>query len=94
MKSTIAVAIVSLAAMQRMKALTAESDIDNVLLEWTLICELVAIGDLEYCLPVMIGEVTEQTQDDGKFVTDLFETASGFKWTNDGISSFSFERSQ
>jgi hypothetical protein len=74
MKSTIAVAIVSLASMERMKILTADSDIDNVLLEWTLICELLAIGDLEYCLPVMIGNVTEHTQADGRFITNLFAT--------------------
>jgi len=44
------------------------------LLEWTLICELLEIGALEYCLPVMIGEVTEQTQADGRFITNLFAT--------------------
>ena len=73
-QSTVAVPIVSWASLQRMLSLVATSDIDNVLLEWTLICELLAIGVLRYCLPILIGKVTEETQPDGKFITNLFAT--------------------
>ena len=71
-KSTVAVPIVSLAALQRMLTLTADSDIDNLLLEWVLICELLEIGALEYCVPIMIGDVNQGMQQDGQFITNLF----------------------
>ena len=69
--SRVAVPIVSYASLERMFVLTAESNVDNVLLEWTLIVELMAIGHLKYCLPVMLGEVTPDATD-GNFVSDLF----------------------
>ena len=50
-----------------MLTLTPSSDIDNVLLEWTLITELLEIGALEYCLPVLIGKVSDEVHPDGKF---------------------------
>jgi len=56
--SLVAVPIVSYASLKGMLKLTAGSNVDNVLLEWTLIVELMAIGHLKYCLPVMLGEVT------------------------------------
>ena len=69
--SLVAVPIVSYASLERMLKLTAGSNVDNVLLEWTLIVELMAIGHLKYCLPVMLGEVTPDATD-GNFVSDLF----------------------
>jgi hypothetical protein len=72
MKSTVVVPVVSAAALQRMLTLTANSEIDNVLLEWVLICELLEIGELEYCLPILLGEVMEEMQPDVKFIKNLF----------------------
>ena len=69
--SRVAVPIVSYAALERMFALTAESNVDNVLLEWTLIKELMDMGHLVYCLPVMLGKVTPDATD-GEFVSNLF----------------------
>ena len=68
--SRVAVPIVSYASLERMFVLTAESNVDNVLLEWTLIVELMAIGHLKYCLPVMLGKVTPDATD-GNFVSNL-----------------------
>mmetsp|Transcript_54462 Transcript_54462/g.88213 ORF Transcript_54462/g.88213 Transcript_54462/m.88213 type:complete len:1184 (+) Transcript_54462:4197-7748(+) len=72
MKSTVVAPVVSLAALQRMLTLTTDSDVDNVLLEWMLICELVEIGHLLYCLPIMLGNATDAMQPDGKFISNLF----------------------
>ena len=69
--SLVAVPIVSYAALVRMFDLEADSNIDNVLLEWTLIIELLDSGDLKFCLPVMVGRVN-QDADDGTFVSNLF----------------------
>ena len=69
--SLVAVPIVSYASLERMLKLTAGSNVDNVLLEWTLIVELMAIGHLKYCLPVMLGKVTPDATD-GNFVSNLF----------------------
>jgi hypothetical protein len=58
--STVVVPVVSMEALKRMMTLNKDSE-DNVLLEWTLICELVEIGHLEYCLPILIGTVHEDS---------------------------------
>jgi hypothetical protein len=51
--------------------LKADSKIDNLLLEWTLIIELLDSGHLHFCLPIMIGTV-KQDADDGNFISNLF----------------------
>ena len=53
----VAVPLVSHAALQRMRGLGPDSAVDNVLLEWTLIIELLRAGSRKYCLPVLIGRV-------------------------------------
>jgi hypothetical protein len=70
--STVVVPVVSMGALERMMTLKEDSDVDNVLLEWTLICELFEVGLLEYCLPILIGKVLEDSGPDGKFITNLF----------------------
>ena len=65
--STVMVLIMSKAAMQKMKNLKTDSE-DNVLLEWTLALELVENSSLPRCLPVMIGDVSEDTGS----ITNLF----------------------
>jgi hypothetical protein len=51
-----AVPLVSASALSRMKSLTSESEVDNVLLEWTIIVELHETQNQLFCLPVFIGE--------------------------------------
>ena len=70
--STVVVPIVSFKALERMLTLAHDSEIDNVLLEWSLIVELVEAGDLSFCLPVMLGEVNMDADDPKKFVANLF----------------------
>jgi hypothetical protein len=70
--STVVVPVVSMGALERMMTLKEDSE-DNVLLEWTMACELCEIGHLEYCLPILIGTVHEDSGPDGNFITNLFE---------------------
>ena len=69
--SLVVVPIVSYAALIRMFDLKSDSNIDNVLLEWMLIVELLARGHFKFCLPIMVGEVKEDAKD-GKFISNLF----------------------
>jgi len=70
-KSLVVVPILSSAALARMFDLKSDSNIDNVLLEWMLIVELLARGHLKFCYPIMVGEVKEDAKD-GKFISNLF----------------------
>ena len=69
-KSLVAVPIVSYASLERMFNLKADSNIGNVLLEWTIVVELLAIGSLKFCLP-MLGRVTPDAKG-GTFISNLF----------------------
>jgi hypothetical protein len=60
MHSTVLVLIVSKAALHKMLRLQEDSE-DNVLFEWTMVAELLEIRALDFCLPVMIGEVSDDT---------------------------------
>jgi hypothetical protein len=55
LKTSVPVVIVSTASLQRMVELHAGSAIDNLLLEWTLIVELLESKTMTHCLPVFIG---------------------------------------
>jgi hypothetical protein len=75
--SLVVVPVVSCAALVRMFDLKPDSDIDNVLLEWMLIYELLKRHHLKFCLPIMVGEVKENTKD-GKFIaSNLFDCING-----------------
>jgi hypothetical protein len=52
-----AVPIVSKDAIKRMFEIRSDSSEDHVLMEWTLILELQAIGVCKFCIPVLIGAV-------------------------------------
>ena len=53
--------------------LKENSDVDNVLLEWTIVLELILQKALHFVLPVLIGKVTPETrQDKGSYCTNLF----------------------
>jgi hypothetical protein len=69
--SLVVVPIVSYSALIHMFYLKSDSNIDNVLLEWMLIVELLARGHLKFCYPIMVGEVKEDAKD-GKFISNLF----------------------
>ena len=52
----------------------ADSEPDNLLIEWMLITELEIHGSLQFVLPVMIGRVlADAQQGNGSFVSNLFE---------------------
>jgi GTPase SAR1 family protein len=71
------VPVVSYAALVRMFDLKPDSDIDNVLLEWMLIHVLLEREHLKFCLPILVGEVKENTKD-GKFIdSNLFDYING-----------------
>ena len=53
--ASLPVVILSTAALQRMATLKADSLIDNLLLEWTLIVELLQSKTIHFCLPIIIG---------------------------------------
>jgi hypothetical protein len=72
LKSTVVVPIVSCAALQKMASLNMDSPIDNLFVEWVIVAELQDIGALEFCIPVMLGNVFETPQNDGKFISDIF----------------------
>jgi len=69
--SGVAVPVVSSAALARMRGLGPESKhVDNLLLEWTLILELLRCGRLLRCVPLMLGP--EEDAASGGLVGDLF----------------------
>jgi len=68
-----AVPLVSASALSRMKSLTSESEVDNVLLEWTIIVELHETQNQLFCLPVFIGEECNPSKG-FPFVTNLFSS--------------------
>jgi hypothetical protein len=76
----VAVPLVSYAALQRMVALGPDSAVDNVLLEWTLIIELLRAGTLKYCLPVIIGRVATDGHSaegcGGRYFACLFDSGA------------------
>jgi hypothetical protein len=72
LKSTVVIPIVSCVALQKMVSLNKDSPIDNLLVEWVIVAELQDLGALDSCLPVMIGNVFETPQKDGKFTSNIF----------------------
>jgi GTPase SAR1 family protein len=55
LNTALPVVIMSTAALQRMVNINADSAIDNLLLEWTLIAELLQSKTIFNCLPIIIG---------------------------------------
>jgi hypothetical protein len=55
-----------------MASLNKDSPIDNLFVEWVIVAELQDIGALEFCIPVMLGNVFETPQKNGKFISDIF----------------------
>ena len=68
-----AVPLVSASALFRMKSLTPESEVDNVLLEWAIIVELHETKRQLFCVPLFIGEARDPSKG-FPIVTDLFSS--------------------
>jgi NLR family CARD domain-containing protein 3 len=73
LKTSVPVVIMSTAALQRMVKLTAGSAIDNLLLEWTLIVELLDSKTIEHCLPIIIGTYNPSAPSCAAVIADFFK---------------------
>ena len=73
LKTSMPVVILSTAALQRMVKLTADSAIDNLLLEWTLIVELLDSKTIEHCLPIIIGTYNPSAPSCAAVIADFFK---------------------
>jgi hypothetical protein len=74
LKSSVPVTIMSTAALARMQSLKADSAIDNLLLEWTLIVELLDRDAkvLLECLPVFVGTFDRAASSCAAMITSIF----------------------
>jgi hypothetical protein len=72
LKTAVPVVILSTAALQRMVKLNADSAIDNLLLEWTLIVELLDSRTIEHCLPIIIGTYNPSAPSCTAVIADFF----------------------
>ena len=59
--STIAIVVMSWAGIQQMQGVVSDSEVNEELLLWTLIVELLAIGRLKRCLPIKLGQVRSES---------------------------------
>jgi hypothetical protein len=79
--TSLPVVILSTAALQRMVTLKADSPIDNLLLEWTLIVELLHSKTIAFCLPIIIGSyspsATKCADVFSNFFQDVTKAADG-----------------
>ena len=73
LNTAVPVVILSTAALQRMVKLTADSAIDNLLLEWTLIVELLDSKTIEHCLPIIIGTYNPSAPSCAAVIADFFK---------------------
>jgi hypothetical protein len=66
--------VVSCVALERMLSLTPESNVDKVLLEWTLALEIKDKKGTFFVLPLVVGKVSpERKLSNGSFSTSLFQ---------------------
>jgi GTPase SAR1 family protein len=70
--TSLPVVILSTAALQRMTALEAHSAIDNLLLEWTLIVELLHSKTIRFCLPIIVGSYSPTASSCSALFSDFF----------------------
>ena len=74
--STLAMPLVSIAALRRMHTLHAGAEVDNLLLEWALIVELQEQGRLAACCPILLGRPLDAGEasgaEDARVMTSLF----------------------
>jgi len=72
LKSQFPVVIMSSEALKRMAKLEAGSDIDNLLLEWTLILELLELKKFNLCLPILIGTYNQSAPTCADAISSFF----------------------
>ncbi len=72
LKSQFPVVIMSSEALTGMVTLKAGSDIDNLLLEWTLILELLELKKMDMCLPILIGTYNSSAPTCADAISDFF----------------------
>ena len=72
LKSQFPVVIMSSEALKRMAKLEAGSDIDNLLLEWSLILELLELKKISMCLPILIGTYNQSAPTCADAISDFF----------------------
>eukprot|EP00961_Rhodomonas_salina_P287082 3879141-Rhodomonas_salina.4 len=70
--SAVVVPIISKWAIHHMLGMTADSPVDNVLLEWTLCLELLEQGRVAACFPVLLGHWLQAPSPTGAMVSPLF----------------------
>jgi hypothetical protein len=73
LKTSVPVVLLSTASLLRMVDLKADSAVDNLLLEWTLIVELLDSNTITYCLPVIIGTYNPSAPNCSSVITDFFK---------------------
>jgi hypothetical protein len=73
LKTSVPVVILSTASLQRMLNLKADSAIDYLLLEWTLIVELLSSNTITHCLPVIIGTYNPSAPSCSSVIADFFK---------------------
>ena len=71
--SRIAVMVVSWCVLRSMQNLNADSEPDEVLLDWILALELLAAGRLHQCLPIVLGAVGPESATGGFHATRLVQ---------------------
>ena len=72
LNSQFPVVVMSTEALKRMVTLEAKSDIDNLLLEWTLILELLHLKKTNMCLPIFIGTYNQSASTCADTISDFF----------------------
>jgi hypothetical protein len=75
LNTAVPVVILSIAALQRMVKLTADSAIGNLLLDWTRIVELLLSKSIKHCLPIIIGTYNPSAPSCAAVIADFFKDA-------------------
>ena len=71
--STMAIVVMSWAGIRQMQGVVTDSEVNEELLLWTLIVELLAIGRLKRCLPIVLAQVGPKSGADGYDVASVLE---------------------
>jgi serine/threonine protein kinase/GTPase SAR1 family protein len=73
LKSQFPVVIISSEALKRMAKLEAGSGIDNLLLEWSIILELLELKKMDMCLPIFIGTYNQSASTCADAISNIFD---------------------
>ncbi len=73
LSSSLPVILMSSAALLKMAVLKAGSNIDNLLLEWTIIAELKATGVIKHCLVILFGAHNRLAGSCAEVLGDIFK---------------------